>query len=155
MEDTYAGTMGSKAPDFLLQDQHGQEVRLSDLKGKKILLSWHPLAWTRVCAKQMKSVDKNHDELERLGVMPFGLSVDTVPSKHAWAKELRMEKLRLLSDFWPHGAAAAAFGIFRSQNGFSERANFILDETQTIVFRKVYDIPQLPDIEEILTFLRK
>lgn len=155
MGETRAANIGTKAPDFFLQDQHGRDVRLSDLTGKRFLLSWHPLAWTRVCAQQMKSVDKNHDELERLGVIPFGLSVDTVPSKHAWAKELRLEKLRLLSDFWPHGAAAEAFGIFRGQDGFSERANFILDESQTIVFRKVYDISKLPDIEEILAFLRK
>jgi peroxiredoxin len=149
------GEVGGKAPDFLLQDQHGQQVRLSDLKGKKVLLSWHPLAWTRLCGEQMKAIDRKHDEFERLGVVPFGLSVDTVPSKHAWAKELRMGKLRLLSDFWPHGAAAAAFGVFRSENGFSERANFILDESQTIIFRKVYDIAKLPDLEEILAFLRK
>lgn len=146
--------VGDTAPDFLLKDQHGQEVRLSDLKGRRVLLSWHPLAWTRVCAEQMKSIDKRYEEFEKLGVMPFGLSVDTVPSKHAWAKELRMEKLRLLSDFWPHGAAAAAMGIFRAEQGFSERANFILDAGQKVAFVKVYDLPALPDIEEILAFLR-
>ncbi len=155
MGTTNALAPGDLAPDFLLKDQHGQEVRLSDLKGRRVLLSWHPLAWTRVCAEQMKTIDKRYEEFERLGVMPFGLSVDTVPSKHAWAKELRMEKLRLLSDFWPHGAAASAMGVFRASNGFSERANFILDAEQKVAFRKLYDISVLPDIEEILSFLRK
>jgi len=147
--------VGDQAPDFLLKDQHGQEVRLSDLKGRRVLLSWHPLAWTKVCAEQMKAVDKHYDEFERLGTMPFGLSVDTVPSKDAWAKELGLVKLRLLSDFWPHGAAADALSIFRKHNGFSQRANIILDASQKIVFEKIYDIPQLPDIEEVLDFLRK
>lgn len=147
--------IGGKAPDFQLPDQHGRQVRLSDLKGGKILLSWHPAAWTRVCAEQMKSIDKNHAEFVRLGVVPFGLSVDTVPSKYAWAKELRIQKLRLLSDFWPHGVAAAAFGIFQAENGYSGRANFILDESQAIIFRRIYEISQLPDIEEVLGFLRR
>ncbi len=151
---TSALNVGDKAPDFLLKDQHGQEARLFDLEGRRVLLSWHPLAWTRVCGEQMKSLDKHYDEFEKLGVMPFGLSVDTVPSKHAWAKELRMEKLRLLSDFWPHGAAAAAMGVFRAQHGFSERANFILDGELKVAWVKVYDLPVLPDIEEILAFLR-
>lgn len=154
MAETTLVNVGDRAPDFLLQDQHSSEVRLSDLRGRRILLSWHPLAWTRICAEQMKSLDKHYYDLEGLGVMPFGLSVDTVPSKHAWAKELRMEKLRLLSDFWPHGAVAASYGIFRSANGYSERANIILDESQVIVFRKVYPVSELPDINEVLEFLR-
>ena len=155
MSDQHKIGVGDQAPDFLLKDQHGLEVRLSDLKGKRVLLSWHPLAWTKVCAEQMKSVDKNYDEFERLGTMPFGLSVDTVPSKDAWAKDLGLTKLRLLSDFWPHGAAADALNIFRKHNGFSQRANIILDASQKIVFEKIYDIPQLPDIEEVLAFLKK
>ncbi len=155
MSDKKRISVGDQAPDFLLKDQHGLEVRLSDLHGKRVLLSWHPLAWTKVCAEQMRSVDAHHDDLERLRTMPFGLSVDTVPSKHAWAKDLGLSKLRLLSDFWPHGAAAESLGIFRKHNGFSERANIILDEAQQVVFIKIYEIPQLPDIEEILAFLRK
>ena len=155
MSDKKRILVGDQAPDFLLKDQHGLEVRLSDLQGKRVLFSWHPLAWTKVCAEQMKSVDAHYDEMERLRTMPFGLSVDTVPSKHAWAKDLGLAKLRLLSDFWPHGAAAESLGIFRKHNGFSERANIILDEAQQVVFIKIYEIPQLPDIEEILAFLRK
>jgi peroxiredoxin len=155
MGDENALTVGDRAPDFLLKDQHGREVRLSDLTGRRLLLSWHPLAWTRVCGEQMRALDKLYPEFEKLGVTPFGLSVDTVASKHAWAKELRMERLRLLSDFWPHGAAAAAMGVFRAEAGFSERANFILDAEQRVVFRRVYDLPVLPDIEEVLGFLGK
>ncbi len=155
MGEAHPLQVGDQAPDFLLKDQHGQEVRLSDIKDHRVLLSWHPLAWTRVCAEQMKAIEKNYDRFEKLRVIPFGLSVDTVPSKHAWAKELRMEKLRLLSDFWPHGGAATTFGIFRSNNGFSERANFLLDKGHKVTFQKVYDLSVLPDLEEILSFLGK
>ncbi|UCD05130.1 MAG: peroxiredoxin [candidate division WOR-3 bacterium] len=147
--------VGDPAPDFELKDQNRNEVSLSKLKGKKILLSFHPLAWTKVCAEQMKSLEANQPTFEDLGTIAIGLSVDTVPSKHAWAKELGIERTKLLSDFWPHGAVARSYGIFRDKDGFSERANIIIDENQNISFIKIYEISQLPDIEEIKNFLSK
>lgn len=146
---------GDKAPDFSLKDQHSKEFRLSEFKGKKVLLSFHPLAWTKVCARQMQSLEKNREVFDKLNIVALGLSVDTVPSKHAWAKELGIKETRLLSDFWPHGEIAKLYGIFRAENGISERANIIVDEEQKVIFVKVYDIPQLPDIDEIINFLKK
>jgi peroxiredoxin len=147
--------IGDKAPDFTLKDQHNKEVDLSGLRGKKVLLSFHPLAWTKVCARQMQSLEKNTENFRNLNTIPLGMSVDTVPSKHAWAKVLRVKQTRLLSDFWPHGKVAQLYGLFREENGFSERANVIIDDKQEVVFVKVYDIPQLPDIDEIIDFLKK
>ncbi len=146
---------GDKAPDFSLKDQHNKELRLSEFKGKKVLLSFHPLAWTKVCARQMQSLEKNREVFDKLNTVALGLSVDTVPSKHAWAKELDIKEIRLLSDFWPHGEIAKLYGIFRAENGISERANIIVDEEQKVIFVKVYDIPQLPDIDEIINLLKK
>lgn len=146
---------GNKALDFSLKDQHSKEFRLSEFKGKKVLLSFHPLAWTKVCARQMQSLEKNREVFDKLNTVALGLSVDTVPSKHAWAKELGIKETRLLSDFWPHGEIAKLYGIFRAENGISERANIIVDEEQKVIFVKVYDIPQLPDIDEIINFLKK
>jgi len=145
--------VGTKAPDFVLKDQDGNEVRLSDFLGKKVLLSFHPLAWTSICADQMKALEKNFEEFKKLDVVPLGLSVDTVPSKKAWAKYLAIEKLRLLADFWPHGEVAKLYGIFREKDGFSERANIIVDENGVIVFFKVYPIRELPNLEEIFQVL--
>jgi len=146
--------IGDKIPDFVLKDQHNKELRLSELKGKKVLLSFHPLAWTKICAQQMQSLEENLSRFRELNTVPLGLSVDTVPSKHAWAKELGIKDTRLLSDFWPHGAVAKKLGLFRDKEGSSERANIIIDEDQNVIFLKVYDIPQLPDIEEIINFLK-
>ena len=146
---------GKIAPDFVLKDQDGKEVRLSDFKGKKVLLSFHPLAWTKVCAEQMKSLEQQAGTFAGLNTVALGMSVDTVPSKKAWEKDLGVSKTRLLSDFWPHGEVARAYGIFREKNGFSERANIIIDEKQRIAFVKVYEIPQLPDILEIIELLKK
>ena len=145
--------VGDKAKDFTLKDQHNKELRLSELKGKKVLLSFHPLAWTSVCAKQMKSLEKNQSVFEQLNTVALGMSIDTVPSKHAWAKSLKIKNTRLLSDFWPHGGVAKLYGIFRAKDGFSERANIIIDEKGKVKFVKVYPLPQLPDITEIIKVL--
>lgn len=144
---------GSPAKDFTLKDQNNNELKLSDLKGKKVLLSFHPLAWTKVCADQMKSLEENHIRLARLNTVALGISVDPVPSKNAWSKELGIKNTRLLSDFWPHGGVAQSYGIFREKEGFSERANIIIDENQRVIFVKIYPIPQVPDIEEIISQL--
>jgi len=146
---------GEQAKDFTLKDHEGNEVSLSGLKGKKVLLSWHPLAWTNVCARQMQSVDAKYGEFEALGTVPLGLSVDSSASKKAWAKELSLKNLKLLADFWPHGGAAASLGIFRDADGFSERVNIILDEKGKVIFSKVYPMPELPDVGELLAFLRE
>jgi peroxiredoxin len=146
---------GGRAKKFTLKDQHGEPVNLSALKGKRVLLSFHPLAWTLVCAKQMKALEKNYRKFEKLNTIPLGLSVDTVPSKNAWAKALGIKKIKLLADFWPHGKVAKLYGIFRDKNGFSERANIIIDEKQRVLFVKVYPIAQLPNLNEIIRVLTK
>lgn len=138
---------------FTLKDHNKIDFQLSEYRGQSVLLSFHPLAWTAVCARQMQMLDENFKRFEKLNVLPVGLSVDSVPTKEAWAKELGLKKLRLLADFWPHGGVAKQLGIFRKKNGFSERANIILDPDGRIIFRKVYEISQLPDIEEIFSFL--
>lgn len=147
--------VGDKAVDFTLPDQNDKEFTLADFKGKKVLLSFHPLAWTSVCSKQMKSLEDNKSAFDSLKTVAVGLSVDTVPSKKAWAKSLGIEDTRLLSDFWPHGKVAQMYGIFRNEDGVSGRVNIIIDENQKITFFKVYKLGELPDIQEVLEALRK
>jgi peroxiredoxin len=147
--------IGEKAPDFTLFDQNEKEFKISDFKGKRVLLSFHPLAWTGVCSKQMKSLEDNYEEFKKLNTMAVGINIDTIPSKKAWAESLSIKKTRLLSDFWPHGKVAQLFGIFREKNGFSERANIIINENQELDFVKIYEIPELPEIKEILTYLEE
>ena len=147
-------SIGETAPEFMLRDQNGADFKMSELKGRRVLLSFHPLAWTEICAKQMQSLEENRGVLESLNTMPVGLSVDTVPSKKAWADHLGIKAVRLLSDFWPHGQVASAYGIFREKNGFSERANIIVDENGKIAFVKVYEIRQLPDMREIIGVIK-
>jgi len=145
--------VGEKVKDFTLKDHHGKDFTLSEFKGRKVLLSFHPLAWTSICAKQMQSLEENRDYFEKKNTVAVGVSVDSTPCKKAWAKELKIENTRLLADFWPHGGLAIQLGIFRDKDGFSERANVLIDEQGKVMFVKVYPISELPEIGEILKVL--
>ncbi len=147
--------VGDKALNFTIFDQNKKEFKLSDYKRKRILLSFHPLAWTSICAKQMQSLEKNFDEFKKLNTIAVGINIDSVPSKNAWADFLGIKKTRLLSDFWPHGKIAQMYGVFREKDGFSDRANIIINENQEIDFVKIYEISELPEIKEILTYLEE
>jgi peroxiredoxin len=146
--------VGDKARNFALPDQNEKLFELRKFRGKRVLLSFHPAAWTSVCAEQMKSLEKNKKPFGDLNTVAVGMSVDTVPSKRAWAESLGIKDTRLLADFWPHGKVAKAYGLFRDKSGSSERANVIVDENGAVAFVKVYPLGQLPDIQEILDFIR-
>jgi peroxiredoxin len=146
---------GDNIGDFVLDNQEEKKINTADFKKKRLLLSFHPLAWTVVCAAQMKSLDVNFKQFEGFNTVALGISVDTAPSKKAWAENLGLKHTNLLSDFWPHGAFALKLGIFINKFGISERANIILDENRKVIFAKVYPIKDLPDINEIILFLKK
>lgn len=147
--------VGDMAPDFILQNQHKVDVSLKSLRGNKVLLSYHPLAWTRICEIQMRTLEAKNEELKRLNVIALGMSVDSQPCKKEWADHMRITKTDLLADFWPHGEVAKKYDIFIDKTGTSGRANFLIDEEGKIVFIKIYDVPEVPDIEEIIRFAKK
>ncbi len=144
---------GDTVMDFVLRDQHNVEFSLSELKGRKALLSFHPLAFTPVCTRQMQSLEDAYYRFESMNTTPVGISVDAWPAKHAWAREMGLNNLRILADFWPHGGVAGKLGLLRGKEGFSERANLLLDENGNLIWSKVYEIPELPDIDEVLAVL--
>lgn len=145
--------IGDILGDFELKDQNGEVFRSRDHRGRKLLLSFHPLAFTPICRDQMLSLEANYERFMERNVIPLGISVDSVFAKRAWAESIGIKKLRMLCDFWPHGGFALRCGLFRYPDGFSERANLIVDEDGKIAFLKVYEIRELPDIEEIFRFL--
>jgi peroxiredoxin len=145
--------ISTKLGDFGLRDQNENVFRLSENRGRKILLSYHPLAWTSVCSEHMVSLENNFDRMKELNAVPVGISVDSVPCKRAWAESIDIEKTRLLSDFWPHGMVAMDHGVFREEGGTSERANIIVNEEGKVAFTKIYPMGEVPDIEEIIEVL--
>ena len=146
--------VGEQAPEFSIQDQNGNSIRLSDFPGKRVLLSFHPLAWTSVCAKQMRALEANGEAFDALNVVALGISVDSVPCKRAWAESLGIKKTRLLADFWPHGGVAQAYGIFDGEKGYSGRANIVIDESRRVVFAKAYPAATVPDMQDVIDALR-
>ena len=146
---------GDPARNFSLKDQNDTMFDLFEQSGKRVLLSFHPLAWTPFCTAQMKSLEENRDTLASLGTLAVGLSVDSVPCKKAWAENMGISHTPLLCDFWPHGHVATTYGILRDANGFSERANIVIDENRRVIFVKIYPLHSVPDIKEIIAFLQQ
>jgi peroxiredoxin len=147
--------IGQTVPQFSLKDQHGEMTNIEDSRGKRVILSFHPLAFTKVCTRQMQDLEKHRETFEKHGAIAYGLSVDSVPCKHAWAKDIGVKETLLLADFWPHGGVAKQLGLFREDDGFSERAVILLDEQGIVRFTKVYPIGEVPDMGEILEQLKK
>ena len=146
--------IGKKMKAFTLPDQFGEETQIP-IAGKKILLSFHPLAWTGICTKQMEKLDEMYDEFVKLGVVPFGVSVDAAPCKKAWGESMGTKHLKMLCDFWPHGALADELSIFIEKNGTSGRGNIIIDENGKAEWTKVYKLSEMPDFDEVLNYLKK
>jgi len=142
------------AKNFSLKDQDDKTFDLFEHTENRVLLSFHPLAWTPFCAGQMKSLEDNRDVFQELNTIAVGISVDSLPCKKAWAESLGITHTPLLCDFWPHGAVAHQYGLFREANGFSERANVFIDEKQKVRFVKVYPVHSVPDIKEIIAFAK-
>lgn len=147
--------VGTKAPDFTLEDNKGNMVSLSDFKGKKVLLSWHPLAWTSVCTDQMRALEANKDKFDALNAVALGMSVDPAASKKAWASVLSIKNTPLLSDFWPHAKVSKEYGPFLDDMGVSGRFNVLVDEEGNVAWAKEYALGELPDLEEVLKAIAK
>ncbi len=143
--------VGSEAPDFELRSHRGGTVKLSDFRGKRqVVLAFHPLAFTPVCATQMCGYESDLGKFEAANAAVLGISVDAQPAKAAWAKALGPISFDLLSDFHPHGAVAEKYGVYRAKDGISERAIFVVGTDGRIQWAKVYDIPQQPDNGELI-----
>jgi peroxiredoxin len=147
--------IGTPLPDFKLNDQHSTPISSSEVRGKNVLLSFHPLAWTGVCQRQMEALEMNASVFADLDTRAFGVSVDSTPCKKAWAESINnITTTPLLADFWPHGELAQSLGIFRDADGISERANVIIDTRGVVQWIKVYPIGDLPDLEEVFQVLK-
>src|SRR5262245_3182069 len=145
---------GDQAPDFDLRSHRGGRVKLSDFRGQKnVVLAFHPLAFTPVCAAQMKTYASEQPRFDTADTVVLGISIDAQPAKTAWAQPLGTISFDLLSDFYPHGAVARQYGVFRENDGISERAIFVVDKAGKIAWAKTYAIPEQPDVEELMRML--
>jgi peroxiredoxin len=103
----------------------------------------------------MPAYEADLDRFRQYDAQVLGISVDSVPSNTAWAKSLGGLTYDLLSDFEPKGEVARAFGAYRSADGISERAIFIVDKKGRVAYKDIHDIGDQPDNEDLLEVLRK
>ena len=131
-------------------------MKLSSFRGNKnVLLAFHPLAFTPVCATQMSGYETDVSRFEAADTAVLGVSIDPQPAKTAWAKEVGVTSFDLLSDNYPYGEVARQYGVFREKDGISDRAVFLIDKAGTIRWARVYDIPQQPGNEDVFQVLAK
>lgn len=100
----------------------------------------------------MPNLDADFDRFQAANAQVLGISVDNTAANAAWADSLGITQIPLLSDFWPHGQVAQAYGVLREQ-GFTERATFVVDKDGTVRFKRVYDLDELPSNEELFSAL--
>jgi len=147
--------VGEPAPGFTLPSISGEKVSLSQFKGKKnVVLSFVPAAWTPICSDQWPGYNIAQEEFESLNTALIGITEDNIPTLYAWTKTMGTLWFPVLSDFWPHGKAASAYGVLRS-DGTAERAVFIIDKQGIIRYIDVHDINSRPPLEGIIRELEK
>jgi peroxiredoxin (alkyl hydroperoxide reductase subunit C) len=147
--------IGDRAPNFNLRAISGQKVSLNQfLEKKNVVLSFVPAAWTPVCSAQWQDFRNRKDAFDRSNALLLGITVDNAATLYAWTKQMGNIWFPVLSDFWPHGAAADLYGILRS-DGTSERAIFIIDKEGIIRYIDVHDINKRPLLVTIIMELTK
>jgi peroxiredoxin len=127
---------GSEAPDFTLKDQDGQPVTLSALRGRNVLLVFFPLAFTGICQGELDEIRDNLSSYVNDDTQTLAISVGPPPTHKVWATQSGFT-FPVLSDFWPHGAVATAYGVFNDDSGFANRGTFVVDRTGVIRFAEL------------------
>ena len=137
--------VGTRAPDFTLKDQNNQEVSLADFAGRKtVLLVFYPLAFSGTCQGEMAEIRDNLPAYANDDVQVLTVSVDSVYSHKVWA-EREGYTFPLLSDFWPHGAVAQAYGVFREEAGVANRGTFVIDKEGVVRYADMQEPGQARD----------
>jgi mycoredoxin-dependent peroxiredoxin len=132
---------GAEAPDFTLKDQDGSDVTLSSFREKQnVVLVFYPFTFTGVCQGELCSLRDNLSEYQSASAQVLAISCDSRHAQKKWAEDQGFT-FPVLSDFWPHGAVARAYGVFNEQLGCANRATFVIDKQGKIV--DVFESPNL------------
>lgn len=121
-----APIVGDIAPDFTLVDHRGEEVTLSELRGRPVALVFFPLAFTGTCTGELCELRDSMELFDDAGVELLAISVDSKATLARFA-ETEGYAFRLLSDFWPHGEIASRYGAFLPERGVATRATYLVD----------------------------
>jgi peroxiredoxin len=143
---------GTPAPDFALNSAPGKMLRLSELRGRPVILVFYPADWSPVCGDQVALYNEILSEFREYGADILGISVDSVWCHAAFANDRHLH-FPLLSDFEPKGAISRMYGAYREKDGTSERALFVLDGSGVIRWSYLSPIGVNPGADGILDAL--
>jgi peroxiredoxin len=139
---------GSPAPEFELRDQHGRTVRLADFRGEKnVVLLFFPFAFTSVCTGELRAVQRELAGFQNDRVQVLAVSCDSMHALRGFADAEELD-FPLLSDFWPHGAASRAYGVFAEDKGCALRGTFVIDTLGEVRWTIVNGLPDARDLHE-------
>jgi peroxiredoxin len=125
--------IGQEAPDFELRGSTAEPVKLSSFRGSKaVALVFYPFTFTGVCQGELCSLRDDLSTFEGAGVQVLAVSCDAPPAQKKWAEEQGYQ-FPVLSDFWPHGAVARAYGVFNEDLGCAIRGTFVIDQHGVVV----------------------
>ncbi|MEU6342647.1 peroxiredoxin [Streptomyces sp. NPDC046977] len=144
---------GDKAPDFELRDQHGRTVRLSDFRGaKNVVLLFFPFAFTGVCTDELCALRDALPAFQNEDVQLLAVSCDSMHTQRVFSDQEGLD-YPLLSDFWPHGEASRAYGVFAEDKGCAVRGTFVIDKEGVIRWTVVNGLPDARDLNEYVKAL--
>ncbi len=149
---SHALSAGTPAPDFTLHATPDQRTSLDEFRGHPVILAFYPADWSPVCGDQMALYNELRSEFRRFHAEVIGISVDGAWC-HAAFKEARHLHLPLLSDFEPKGAVARQYGVYRPDDGTTERALFVIDGDGIIRWSFVSPVGVNPGADGILEAL--
>ncbi|MFE9246185.1 peroxiredoxin [Nocardiopsis sp. NPDC006938] len=151
MTDTV--TAGARAPEFSLRDQYGQDTALGSLRGGPVLVVFYPLAFSGVCSGELADLRERHGDLAALGVTVLAVSVDSTFALRTWS-DAEGFPFALLSDFWPHGATARAYGVFDDERGVARRGTFLIDAEGVVRWSVRTPVDRPRDVDEYVARAR-
>ena len=143
---------GTPAPSFTLNATPDQRLSLDEFRGNPVVLVFYPADWSPVCGDQMALYNELHSEWHRFHAELIGISVDGAWC-HAAFKEARKLHMSLLSDFEPKGEVSRRYGAYRTAEGISERALFLLDGDGVIRWSYLSPVDQNPGCDGVLAAL--
>jgi len=140
--------IGDAAPDFELDNQFGERVSLASFKGKKpVVLVFYPLSFSGVCTGELCEIRDNFAKFENENVELLAISVDSKYVQKQFAEQ-EGYKFSVLADFWPHGAVADEYGVFLEENGFANRATFVINKDGELVSKFITAPGQARSLDE-------
>ena len=147
-------TPGTTAPEFSLNVTPDQKLALSELRGRPVILAFYPADWSPVCGDQMALYNEILPEFQKHNAELLGISVDGAWCHEAFAKDRNLH-FPLLADFEPKGAVARSYGAYRKEDGFCERALFVIDNDGVIAWSYCSPIAVNPGADGILDALER